>query len=333
MKVFHKTMAAAGLCISMALAVTGCGSKAVDGSQIAATVGEKEMKLGEANFLLRYQQAQTETYYESMLGEGIYNKDLYGDGTTFGQNFKEDVMSQMQEYYILEQKAADYGVTLTEEETAKITDAAEAFLEANDAETEKQMTADQETVERVLTLMTLSSKVRSAVYEEANVSVTDEEAAQRGFSYVSVYKGSGDEALTGEDLQKKKEALSAMAEKVKGGVTLDNAAVEGEMSAQEGNYGKEGSSYEEALVQALDGLKEGEVTDVIETENYLYLAQLTKELDKKATAEKKAELEKSRQLEYYNELLETWRSELALTVDEAVWDQVVFDRSYQLKQK
>lgn len=326
-------MAAAGLCISMALAVTGCGSKPLDGSQIAATVGEKEMKLGEANFLLRYQQAQTETYYESMFGEGVYKKDLYGDGTTFGQNFKEDVMNQMQEYYILEQKAADYGVTLTEEETAKIKDAAEAFLEANEKATEEQMTADKETVERVLTLMTLSSKVRSAVYEEANVTVTDEEAAQRGFSYVSVYKGSGEEALTEEDLQKKKEVLTAMAEKVKGGVTLDNAAVEGEMTAQEGHYGKEGSSYEEALVLALDGLKEGEVTDVIETENYLYLAQLTKELDKKATADKKAELEKSRQIEYYNGLLETWRSELALTVDDAVWDQVVFDRSYQLKQK
>ena len=326
-------MAAAGLCISMALAVTGCGSKPLDGSQIAATVGEKEMKLGEANFLLRYQQAQTEIYYESMFGEGVYKKDLYGDGTTFGQNFKEDVMNQMQEYYILEQKAADYGVTLTEEETAKIKDAAEAFLEANEKATEEQMTADKETVERVLTLMTLSSKVRSAVYEEANVTVTDEEAAQRGFSYVSVYKGSGEEVLTEEDLQKKKEVLTAMAEKVKGGVTLDNAAVEGEMTAQEGHYGKEGSSYEEALVLALDGLKEGEVTDVIETENYLYLAQLTKELDKKATADKKAELEKSRQIEYYNGLLETWRSELALTVDDAVWDQVVFDRSYQLKQK
>ena len=325
-------MAAAGLCISMALAVTGCGSKPLDGSQIAATVGEKEMKLGEANFLLRYQQAQTETYYESMFGEGVYKKDLYGDGTTFGQNFKEDVMNQMQEYYILEQKAADYGVALTEEETAKIKDAAEAFLEANEKTTEEQMTADQETVERVLTLMTLSSKVRSAVYEEANVTVTDEEAAQRGFSYVSVYKGSGEEALTEEDLQKKKEVLSAMAEKVKGGVTLDNAAVEGEMTAQEGHYGQEGSSYEEALVLALDGLKEGEVTDVIETENYLYLAQLTKELDKKATVDKKEELEKSRQIEYYNGLLETWRSELALTVDDAVWDQVVFDRSYQLKQ-
>lgn len=334
MKAFHKTMVAAGLCVSMAMGMTGCGSKPVEGSQVVATVGDKEMKLGEANFLLRYQQVQTEGYYESILGPDIYKKDLYGDGTTFGENFKEDVMNQMQEFYILEQKAADYGVALTEEETGKITETAKAFLEANEQATKEQMTADQATVERVLTLMTLSSKVKDAVYEEADVTVTDEEAAQRGFSYISVSKGTGENALTKEELSEKKEALSSIAEKVEGGVTLENAAVEMQMTAQSGNYGKEDPGYyEEALIQALDGLNEGEVSEVIETENYLYLAQLTAELDKKATVEKKESLTASRQAEYYKELLETWRLENPLTIEEDVWDQIVFDRSYDLKQQ
>ena len=100
MKVY-KALVAAGLCVCMALGMTGCGNDALDGSQIVAAVGEKEMTLGEANFLLRYQQVQTESYYESLVGEGFYDMDLYGDGTTYSQVFKEDVMDQMQEYYIL----------------------------------------------------------------------------------------------------------------------------------------------------------------------------------------------------------------------------------------
>ena len=123
MKAYYKALVAAALVICMALGMTGCGSKPLDGSQVVATVGEKEMTLGEANFLLRYQQVQTETYYESMLGEGIYEMDLYGDGTTFGESLKSDLMTQMQEYYVLEEKAAEYGVALTEEDAAAIAEA------------------------------------------------------------------------------------------------------------------------------------------------------------------------------------------------------------------
>ena len=118
MKVYCKKLVAAALVVCMALGMTACGSKPLDGSQIVATVGEKEMTLGEANFLLRYQQVQTEYYYESLLGEDIYEMDLYGTGNTYDVDFKADVMTQMHEYYAIEEKAADYGVVLTEEETA-----------------------------------------------------------------------------------------------------------------------------------------------------------------------------------------------------------------------
>ena len=205
MKKIAKALVVVGLVASMAIGMVGCGSKPVDGSQVVATVGEKEMTLGEANFLLRYQQVQTETYYESMLGEGIYEMDLYGTGSTYGADFKADVMRQMQEYYVIEEKAADYGVALTEEDTAAIAEAAKAFVEANEAATLEQMSADQATVEKVLTLMTLRSKVAAAVKAEADVTVTDEEAAQRGFSYITIAKGSGEEALTEEEIQENKE--------------------------------------------------------------------------------------------------------------------------------
>ncbi len=333
MKVFHKTLITAGLCVSMALCAVGCGKEAPDGNQTVATVGEKEMKLGEANFLLRLQQVQTEGYYESMLGSGFYDKDLYGNGTTYGQSFKENVMNQMQEYYILEEKAADYGVALTEEETTKITEAAKAFLEANEEATKEQMTADQATVERVLTLMTVGSKVTKQIYAEANVTVTDEEAAQRGFSYVSVSKGSGDNALSEEEIQQNKEKLTGIAEKVKGGTAIDAAATEAEMTASAGSYSKDNTGYyDEALILALNALKEGEVTDVIETDTQLYVAQLTAELDEDATEQRKQSLISSKQAEYYNGLVTTWKSEYPLTVEESVWKQVVFDRSYDLAQ-
>lgn len=177
MKVYHKALVVAGLCVSMAAGLVGCGNAALDGSKAVATVGEKTITLGEANFLLRYQQAETEYYYEQMLGEGFYNVDLMGTGETYGETVKGDVMTQLQEYMILEDKAADYGVVLSEEETAKIAEVAEAFLAANSDDTKAQMTADQETVERVLTLLTVGMRTSNAVVAEANITLTEEEIA------------------------------------------------------------------------------------------------------------------------------------------------------------
>lgn len=176
MKGFFKALTAAGLCICMAIGVTACGKEALDGKQIAASVGEKEMTLGEVNFFLRYQQSQTEAMYESMVGEGIYDKDLYGTGTTFGEIMKENVMNTMRDYYILREKSADYGVEITDADKEKITAAAEAFLKANDTYTKEQMTADEESVEKVLTLMTYGSRMEAAIRAEANVTVGEDEA-------------------------------------------------------------------------------------------------------------------------------------------------------------
>ena len=334
MKVYHKALVAAALVVCMALGMTGCRSKPLDGTQIAATVGEKEMTLGEANFLLRYQQVQTETYYESMLGEGIYDMDLYGNGTTFGESLKSDLMDQMQEYYILEAKAADYGVELTEEETAAITEAATAFLNDNDKNAKEQMTADQTTVERVLTLMTISHKMTAAVKEEANVTVTDEEAAQRGFSYVSMSKlDDAGEELSAEDIQAAKDKLTAVAKSVESGNTMDAAAVEQSLTSYPGSYGEETETYyDEALIAALKETKEGELTEIVETDTELYLAVVTADLDEDATASRKETLISAGETEYFDGLMETWKAEYPLTVVDSVWEQVVFDRSYETAQ-
>lgn len=332
MKVYHKALTA-GLCVALALSMTGCGDKVLDGSQTVATVGEKTMTLGEANFLLRYQQVQIESYYESMLGEGIYDMDLYGDGTSLGENMKNDIMTQMQEYYILEEKAADYGVELTEDDKAAITEAAEGFLAANAEDVQAQMTADQATIEKVLTLMTVGTRTANAVAASAEVNVTDEEAAQRGFSFISVSKGSGDDALTEEELQENRTKLEAVAAGVDAGSTFDTLAEGQELTVNTGSYSSDNTgAYAEEMIAALDGLAEGQVSGVIETDTNLYLVQLTAEFDEEATASRKQTLIANAQSEFYDATMDGWKEEYPMTVETSVWDEVVFDRSYDLAQ-
>ena len=195
------------------------------------------------------------------------------------------------------------------------------------------MSADQATVEKVLTLMTLRSKVAAAVKAEADVTVTDEEAAQRGFSYITIAKGSGEEALTEEEIQENKDKLTAVIASVKSGNTIEGAAVEQGLTAYTGNYGEGTDTYYDAeLITAMDAIKEGDVTEIVETDAQLYLAQVTAEVDEEATANRKETLLTTAQTEYFNNLLETWVADYPLTVVDSVWEQVVFDRSYEMAQ-
>ena len=56
------------------------------------------------------------------------------------------------------------------------------------------------------------------------------------------------------------------------------------------------------------------------------------EVDEEATANRKETLLTTAQTEYFNNLLETWVADYPLTVVDSVWEQVVFDRSYEMAQ-
>ena len=72
---------------------------------------------------------------------------LYGNGNTFEEDVKSDVMDSLQEQYLLVHHASDYGVELTEEEKSAIETAASQFLADNTEKAIEQMGATQEYVE------------------------------------------------------------------------------------------------------------------------------------------------------------------------------------------
>ena len=127
MKKFMAVLAAAAML--SAVPVTGCGST-IDPSKSAATLDGKEIQMGVANFMAQFQAAQTDFYFLSYYGEDMWNSDS-GDGSTMTDSVKESVMDTLEEYYLMDAHAADYGVELTEEEKTAITQAASQFLADN----------------------------------------------------------------------------------------------------------------------------------------------------------------------------------------------------------
>ena len=112
--------------LMLAAAVSGCGKGVtLDGTETAATLDDTtNMTLGEFNLMLRYQEAQMETYYAAMLGtSNVYAQDLSGTGTIYGETAKETLLADFEELYVLEAEAPNYGVELTDEEMAYLEEA------------------------------------------------------------------------------------------------------------------------------------------------------------------------------------------------------------------
>ncbi len=308
---------------------SGCGEKKLDGAKTVATVDGEEISLGLVSILVRQQQVQMDAMYRSFTGTdaNIWNQAVSEDGElTYGEQLVEESLKSVETMYLSRAKAADYGVEFTEEDKKAVDEAAAEFVKANSEETMAELAATEDQVKTYLELQTYGQRVKEALYEEAPVEVTDEEAQQSSFSYVSISKN--DTSLTEEELAK----IDENAQKILDSLKEDTAAeldelakaVDETYAGLSGNFtAKDGEdvtyAYPDEVIEALRTLKDGEVyPEVLEAGNTLYVLRLDETLDKEATENKKNAMESQQQMKYYTETTAKWLEEATIEVQEDV---------------
>lgn len=312
--------------------LTGCGEEKLDGTKTVATVNGTEIPMGVVSIAARQQQAQMDALYASFMGAGVNIWDTEADeksGETYGEQAVKDTLKQVELMYIMKEKAPDYKVEVTDEDEKAIAEAAKAFMEANSEETIAELAVTEEQVKTYLELQTYRQRVYDAVLNEAKVEVKDEEVNQSSFTYVSV-STSGEE-LTEDDIKKKKEQAQEILDKMKEDPTGDMSeaakAVDESYSALTGTFttaeseeeDESSSYYPKEVLEALRGLKEGEVApEVIETDTSYYVVRLDKELDEEATESKRESLESEKKTEYYTETTDKWLEDAEIKADNKV---------------
>ena len=298
------------------VSMTGCAS--FENADTVATVGGDKIPAGVANFYARYQQGMIETNLGSMLGDNMWTQEV-SEGKTYEDNVKDSVMDALQQMYILEDHMAEYEVVLTDEEKSAIQEAAKKFDEGNELEAKELVSGETEYVERVLTLLTIQKKMTDAVTKDVSTEVSDEEAAQKSMQYVSFPY-----TTTDEEKAALKETAAAFLEGAKAAEDFAAYATEQGKEAQTATFDSESTSPAAELIAAADSLGVGGFTDVIETENGLYVAKVTSLLDRDATDAKKETIVNSRKSEKFNEVYDGWKKDTKIKVNKDVWAKVDF---------
>lgn len=315
-----------------ATTVTGC-SGSINTDAVVATVGDDEITLGVANFYARMTQGQYETYYAGMMGttgEAMWTQEA-GEDQTYEESVKDGLMENLENMYLISQHAAEYDVSLTEEEEDAIADAAAQFDEDNTDEAKETVSGYRKDIEEFLRLATIQTKMDSKMREGVDEEASDEEAAQKAmkyvfFSYTTTDDSGNSTELTDEEKENLKTDAQSLVDRVNAGEDISTVAEELGQTAYDLTFDSDSTSPNEDLIAAVDAFEtEGQVTDVIEADTGLYVGQLTSLLDRDATDQKKTSIVEERRQEQYDSLLEEWRNATDIKVDEKVWDKVDFE--------
>jgi len=264
-------------------------------------------------------------------------------GTTYGEQAVGQFLEQVELMYIMKEKAADYGVEVTSDDETAIADAAAQFMQDNDEDTLKELAVSEDQVKTLLELETYRQRIYDPIRNEAEVNITDEEAQQSSFSYVSI-SISGDD-LTDDDIATRKEQAQEILDKMKEDPTADMGetakAVDDTYSGLTGTIFTNDSddedisnSYDDAVVEALRTLKDGEVYDeLVETDTNVYVLRMDKVNDEDATASKKESLENTKRSNYYSETTQQWLDDAEITVNDKVLATLTItdDHSFTIK--
>lgn len=330
MKKMSKRAAVAALAGVMAMGLlTGCGEKKLDGTKTVATVDGTEIPMGVLSIMVRQSQAQTEAMYASFMGGSdfaIWETEAE-EGKTFGQQAVEQSLEELETMYIMKEKAADYGVEVTEEDQKAIAEAAAEFIKANSQETIEKLAVTEEQVKTYLELRTYEARMHDPIVADVDTEVSEEESQQSSFSYVSISTADLEE----KEIKKKKEEAQEILDNMKKDPKADFEevvkAVNEEYTALDGTFDTTApkdeedasSSYPAKVLEVLRSLKDGEMgPDVIETDTGYYVVRLDKINDEEATADKKDSIIEERKSELYTDTTASWREEAEITVDKKV---------------
>ncbi len=242
MKVLVKKTAVSALAATLAAGMlSGCGQTTLDGTKTVATVNGTEVPLGVVSLLTRQQQAETEYMYASFLGGqefSIWDTATADDADmTYGEQLVQNALEQVELMYIMKEKAADYGVEVTEEDQAAIAEAAAEFMEANDEETIRELGVNEDQVKELLELQTYLQRIYDPIIADVDTEVSQEEAQQSSFTYIAVDMASDDEEAADDSASDDEDAEAEN--------TADDEDAEAENTADDEDAEAEGTADDE----------------------------------------------------------------------------------------
>lgn len=302
------------------------GTEDVNSGELIALIGDIRVYYNEAMVYLKSAQEIYETDY----GKDIWNVDIFGDGKTFGEHIKDEVIKQIVQIKVIRDKAEQMEIYLTEEEKADAAAyAAEHFAGLSDADIDRYLVT-RELLEQVYEENILADKVFETLTIDVDTNVSDFEARQITVQHILIYGTEPDEEgnrkpLSFEQREKAYDKIRSLLERARSGENFYSLAeANSEDDMIEYTFGRGGGpeEFSDAFEQAAFNLKTGEISDIITTEYGWHIIYCVTDFNEDATTQVKEKIIEDRRTKLFAELYEQWSADYDVVINSEVWDAI-----------
>lgn len=324
--------------------LSGCGEEAQneEGKYVVFDYAGEEICLDEVYI---YAQTTIEEY-EQEYGEDIWDKTITTDDgleMNVEDMARRQVISDIVTVKTLTAQADSYGVNLTAEEEALMEKDAEDFYSNLTDEQIEETSMELDTVIRVKKENLLADKVYDYAMKGNTLEVSDEQARMTTFYdmfFECYYEDDFGNIIvyTSDEITAQKDKAYEAYNTIQTQKTSEDFNITflgytyGLVYAGSHTMSKEEitNTYGEEVLNVLYGMKDGEISQVVETEYGYHIFQMTALTDEAATATNKETLSESANEEYFNNLLSSWTAELdkdysyAKSVNQKVYSMIIF---------
>lgn len=325
----NRRMAAALLTVLLLL-LSGC-MDSLKGSKVVLTTGfeknevfrieDMSCTLPEAMVYL----INTKNRYESVYGREIWNVSL--DGVTLEENIKETVLAQLAQQKTMNLLARQNGVALSEEEEARVMQAAETYFQSLSEEEKSALQITVKDVEELYREYALARKVYQYIIKDINPEISDDEARTITVQYIyfrtCVLDGTGKKI---EYSEKEKQEILRKAEEVRFQLKNEEADFEELIlkysDSEEGtcSFGK--GEKDQAFEDAAFNLETDEISDIVETPDGYYLIKCISTFNRTETDANKVKIVEKRREEVFGQEYEDFVAALTRNLNEDLWQSV-----------
>lgn len=263
----------------------------------------------------------------ALYGNSIWGYQIDNEGNGFGEAFKEDVLDEIAYTKIVAGRAEEVGVSLNEDDNVEISIETADFLNHLSASQLEEYGITEEIVRTVYSDNILATKVYENITLNIDTNTDEKEVRHMVLQYVMAPKSYEDNS--GETARYNEAELEVRRNRFKNlkkymqenpGTTLKDAAYE-DMTATEiiADYSELCEMLPEDLAGVAFWLRNGEVSDVYETQDAFFIFNCVKMTDDETTNAARIRVLEQREKDCFNSRYEGWKQAAVIEKNEAVW--------------
>lgn len=266
-----------------------------------------------------------ENQYEAIYGAEIWEKDF--GGITLEKNIKETMLAQISQVKTMNLLAVQHGVSLSDEEKAKVKEAASAYFSSLNGTEIETLHVTMEVVENLYREYALADKVYQYIIKDINPEISDDEARNITVQHIQfkTYETDGAGQKIEYSDERKAEVLAGAKEVLQLARQEDSDFERLVLEYSDGekgtiSFGK--GEMESAFEETGFNLETGEISDIIETSYGYHIIKCITTFNRKETDDNKVKIVEKRKEEVFGQEYEAFAEPLVKKLNDRLWEQV-----------